>query len=227
MRTCLPILQRNLLGSPNIGVHALTTNSFTLVPVNTSRGKIKFLSKFLKGKIIPATIGGTRLLGVLAAANSNGIVLPNFTLAEEISALEAVLDVNIVKIESKINAFGNLILVNDQGGIVGKNLMREKTAIRKINDALSVELVQGEIVGLPYVSSLATATNTGVLAHPMLREKEQKLLEEVLRVRVGLGTVNGGRPFVSSGILVNDYGVVIGNSTTGPEIMVINQLFGV
>jgi translation initiation factor 6 len=225
MRPYLAIIRLNLLGSPNIGVYALTTNSYTIVPVKTSKFKIKRFRECLKGKIIPTTVGGTRLIGVLAAANSNGIVLPNFALDEEIRTMEAVLDVNVVRVRSKVNAFGNLILVNDYGGVVGKNLMREKTAVQKIEDTLGVEIVQGEIAGLPYVGSLAAATNTGVLAHPMLRDGEHKVLEDVLKVHVDFGTVNGGSPFVSSGILVNDYGTIIGNLTTGPEIMAITNLF--
>ena len=222
----MPISRLDLLGSPNIGVYAFTTNIYTIIPVRTSKRKINRFSDFLKGKIIHTTVGGTRLIGVLAAGNSNGIVLPYFTFNEELKAIKAALDTNVERIASKVNAFGNLILVNDHGGIVGKNLMREKTAIHKIEDTLDVELAQGEIAGLPYVGSLAAATNTGVLAHPMLKDEEHNLLEDVLKVRVDLGTINGGSHFISSGILVNDNGVIIGNLTTGPEIMVISDLFG-
>jgi translation initiation factor 6 len=226
MKPYLAILRQNLLGSPNIGVYALTTNSYTILPFNQSVRKINRFNKFLGGQVISTTVGGTRLIGVLAVANSNGIVLPNFTLEEEIKTMKSFLNINVERIEGKLNAYGNLILVNDYGGIVGKNLIKEKNAIRKIEDVLDIELVQGKIAGLPYVGSLAAATNTGVLTHPLLQEEESKLLEEVLKVRVDLGTVNGGNPFVSSGLLVNDSGVIIGQLTTGPEIMVISNLFG-
>lgn len=227
MISYLAILRFNLLGNPNIGIYALTTNSYTLIPTKNLEGKIKRLSTFLNGQLIPTTIGGTRLIGVLAAANSNGIVLPNFILDDEIRVMRTLLDTNIDRIKSKINAFGNLILVNDHGGIVGKNLMREKKIIHKIEDILDIELVPGQIAGLPYVGSLAVATNTGVLAHPLLRDDEKKVLTDVLKVRVDLGTINGGNPFISSGILVNDHGAIISHLTTGPEIMMISNLFGV
>jgi translation initiation factor 6 len=227
MISSLAILRFNLLGSPNIGIYALTTNSFTLVPTKNLKGKIKRLSQLLRGKLIPTTIGGTRLIGVLAAANSNGIVLPNFTFDEEIRLMKPLLDINIDRIKSKLNAFGNLILANDHGGIIGKNSMWEKKIIHKIEDILDIELVYGQIAGLPYVGSLAVATNSGVLAHPLLRDDEKKVLMDVLKVRVDLGTINGGNPFISSGILVNDHGVIISHLTTGPEIMVISNLFGV
>ncbi|MCK5625680.1 translation initiation factor IF-6 [Candidatus Bathyarchaeota archaeon] len=227
MTSYLAILRFNLLGNPNIGVYALTTNEYTLLPTKNLKGKIKRLSEFLKGRLIPATIGGTRLLGVLAAANSNGIVLPNFIYDDEMRAMKNLLDTNVGRIKSKINAFGNLILANDHGGIVGKNLMQKKKIIHKIEDILNIELVHSHIAGLPYVGSLAVATNTGVLAHPLLRDDEKKVITDVLKVRVNLGTINGGNPFISSGILANDHGAIISHLTTGPEIMTISNLFGV
>ena len=131
---------------------------------------------------------------------------------------------NVKRIESKKTALGNLILANDKGAIVGGNLMKEIKIIKKIRDSLDVELVSGQIAGLPYVGSLAVATNKGVLAHPMLKYEEKQLLEDVLKTKVDVGTINGGIPFVNSGILANDKGVIIGSFTTGPEIIMISNI---
>jgi len=214
----------SLLGTPNIGVYALTTNNYTIVPSQTSEGKVRRLRECLKGEVIRVNVGGTRLIGVLAAANSNGIVLPHFTSDEEIMAIEAALPVNVERVESRLTALGNLVLVNDSGGIVSEILLKEREALRKIEEALDVELVPGEIAGLPYVGSVAVATNRGVLAHPMLRDEERGLLREALKVHIDVGTINGGCPFVASGILANDRGVVIGDLTTGPEILMISNV---
>ena len=40
------------------------------------------------------------------------------------------------------------------------------------------------------------------------------------------GHVNGGIPFMPSGILANDNGVVIGSLTTGPEVLIISSILG-
>jgi translation initiation factor 6 len=42
---------------------------------------------------------------------------------------------------------------------------------------------------LPYVGSLAVATNKGVLTHPLLKEEEKKTLESVFKVPVDVGTI--------------------------------------
>jgi translation initiation factor 6 len=88
---------------------------------------------------------------------------------------------------------------------------------------LGVEVVPGEIAGLPYVGSLAIATNKGVLAHPMIEEDEQKLLKDVLKVPVEVGTVNCGIPYVGSGVVGNSHGALVGFVTTGPELFIIES----
>ena len=88
-------------------------------------------------------------------------------------------------------------------------------------------MVSNVIAGLPYVGSLATATNKGVLAHPMLKEGERKVLEDALKVPVDVGTVNCGIPYVDTGLLGNSSGAVTGLLTTGPEMFIIGQALDV
>jgi len=214
----------DLLGSPNIGVYALTTNSLTILSIDIPSRQVQRVKDSLKGDIVVTTVGETRLVGVLAAANSNGILLPHFASDEEVAAIQRVWKGNTARVQSKRTALGNLILANDRGALASENLMREKDALKTIQDVLDVEIVAGEIAGLPYVGSFATATNKGVLAHPMLKTKEQQVLRDVLKVPVDVGTINGGSPLVSSGVLANEHGVLIGSPTTGPEIMIITNV---
>jgi len=221
----LAIFRTSLLGSPNIGVYALATNGFTIVPPQTTEGKAKRLRECLRGEVVRSTVGGTRLIGVLGVANSNGVVLPHFAADEEVETIRAALHVNVERVEGRVTAFGNLVLVNDHGGVVSGILAEEKNVLRRVGNVLGVELVVGEVAGLPYVGAAAVATNRGVLAHPLLSEGERSLLEDVLKVHVEVGTINGGCPTVASGVLANDYGAVIGSLTTGPEIMMLSSVF--
>ena len=99
--------------------------------------------------------------------------------------------------------------------------------IKEIADTLDVETVSGEIAGLPYVGSLAVATNKGVVAHPMLRDEERKVLENSLKVQVDVGTINCGVPYVGTGLVGNSRTAVVGSMTTGPEIFIIGNALDV
>ncbi len=211
----------SLFGSASIGVYSLVTDNMAIVPSQVSETKAKKLEEWLKVKVIRTTIGASVLVGALARANSNGIVLPHFMREEEIQAIKSNSNTNIAVMETKKTAYGNLILANDHGAIVDPRL--KERDMKKIEDVLGVEAVPGEISGLPYVGSLAAVTNKGVLTHPLLKEEEQKLLRDVLKVHVDVGTVNCGIPYVATGLVGNRHGAVAGYITTGPELFIIGQ----
>ena len=210
-----------LFGSASIGVYSLATNSVVIVPPQLSENKAEGLKEGLRAEVIQTTIGESVLIGALSRANSKGIILPHFVREKETQAIRTTSDLNISIMETKRTAYGNSILANDRGAIV--DLRIGTRDMKKIADTLDVEVVRGEIAGLPYVGSLATATNKGVLTHPMLKEEEEQVLADVLKVPVDVGTINCGIPYVSTGLIGNDCGAVAGSLTTGPEMFIIGQ----
>jgi len=52
-----------------------------------------------------------------------------------------------------------------------------------------------------------------------------KKFSGILGVNIEHSTINGGTPFVSSGMLVNNNAIVVGNLTNGPEIMMLTRAF--
>jgi translation initiation factor 6 len=96
--------------------------------------------------------------------------------------------------------------------------------IKKLEDLLQVEVVRGQISNLSYVGSLALATNKGVITHPLIRNNEREVIKNVLKVDVEPSTVNGGVPFIRSGLLATSRGAVTGPLTVGKELMTISQI---
>ncbi len=221
----MAIFRFSLFGSASIGVYSLATDKMVIIPPQAPANKAERLQEWLKAKAIRTTIGQSVLIGALTCANSNGIVLPHFVREEEVEAVKSASDFNMSVMETRKTAYGNLILANDHGALVDPRIKRRD--LRKIGDALGVEVVPGEIAGLPYVGSLATATNSGVLAHPLLREDEEKVLKDVLGVEVDVGTINCGIPYVATGLIGNTHSVVAGTITTGPELFIIGQALDV
>jgi len=221
----LPLFLFNIFGSASIGVYSLATDTMVIIPSQVPKTKAQKVGGWLKVKVVSTTIGESVLIGALACANSKGIVLPHFAQEKEIEAIKSALDINVTVMDTKKTAYGNLILANDYGAVVDPRLGRKD--VTKIEDTLGVEVVAGEIAGLPYVGSLATATNKGVLTHPLLKEEEQKVLKDLLKVPVDVGTVNCGIPYVATGLIGNKCGAVVGSMTTGPELFIIGQALDV
>lgn len=215
----------SLIGSASIGVYSLATDTIVMVPKLVPLKKAERLGEWLKVKLIHTTIGGSVLVGALACANSNGILLPHFIREEELENIESVLEGNITIMKTKKTAYGNMVLANDYGAVVDPRLKASET--KEISETLGVETVPGEIAGLPYVGSLAVATNKGVLTHPLLKDSERKLLEDVLKVPVDVGTINCGIPYVGTGLICNRHAAVAGTLTTGPEMFIIGNTLDV
>lgn len=217
----MPIYLSDIIGSASIGVYSLATDKVVIIPKVVPFKKAKRLSEWLKVKLIQTSIGESVLIGALSCANSNGILLPHFVNDKELETIKSSFEGNITVMERKKTAYGNLVLANDYGAIVD---VRFRTAeIEEISETLGVEAVPGEIAGLPYVGSLAVATNKGVVAHPLLRDSERKLLEDVLNVPIDVSTVNCGIPYVATGLIGNRYAAVAGSMTTGPEMFIIEN----
>jgi translation initiation factor 6 len=89
---------------------------------------------------------------------------------------------------------------------------------KKIEDCLGVETEYSEIANLNIVGSCGVATNNGCLLHWDVKEDEMKVVEDLLKVDVDIGTVNFGSPFVKSGLIANSKGCLLGEKTTPPEL---------
>jgi len=222
----LAIYLLSLFGSASIGVYSLATDKLAIVPLQAPETKADKVEEWLGVKMAKTTIGGSVVVGALACANSNGVVLPHYVLGEELETIKTVSDdANLTIMDTKRTAYGNIVLANDKGAIVDPRL--KPNTIAQISETLGVEVVPGEIAGLPYVGSLALATNKGVLTHPLTKEKEIQLLKEVLKVPVDVGTINCGIPYVATGLIGNSSNVVAGFMTTGPEMFIIGQALDV
>jgi translation initiation factor 6 len=221
----LAVYLSSIVGSASIGVYSLVTDKIAVIPKMVPLKKAERIAEWLKVKLVHISISGSVLAGALACANSNGILLPHFIREEELAVIKSLFEGNITVMETKKNAYGNLVLTNDYGAVVDPRF--KETEIRRIAETLGVEAVPGEIAGLPYVGALAVATNKGVLAHPLLKDEERKTLESVFKVPVDVGTINCGIPYVSTGLIGNSHAAVAGSLTTGPEMFIIGNALDV
>jgi translation initiation factor 6 len=207
--------------SPNVGLFLRTNNDTLLLPFGFAETKAKKLKEYLDiEKIVHVSIAGTRLIGPMTVMNNNGILLPYTVSDDEIRNLKQT-GLNVDRLKSKFTAIGNLISANDKGAIVS-NLFRGE-AEQNIKDILGVPLQTFSIGGYVQVGSMIVATNAGAIVHPIANDSEISRISEILQVEAEPATVNGGSPFLSSGIIANFSSVIVGNLTTGPELIMISR----
>ena len=215
----------SIVGSSSIGVYLLATESIVMIPRMMPKRKAQEVADWLNVKLAYTSISGSMLAGAFVCANSNGMLLPNTVREEELTEIRSVFDGTITVMETKKTAYGNLILASDKGAVADPRI--KEADVKKIAETLGVEVLQTEIAGLPYVGSLATVTNKGVLAHPLLKDEERKILEQAFKVSVDVGTINCGIPYVGTGLLANSHNAVAGSMTTGPEMFIIGNALDV
>ena len=219
----MDIIKYDVYSGPNIGIYTKVNNQFVFVPNGFAKTKAENLANYLQTDYLTISIANTRLLGILTVLNNHGILLPNTCSQGEIEHLKKHTDLNIKLLDVKYNALGNMICVNDKGGIVSPTI--DKKYVKEIEDVLDIEVIQKKIAGFYQVGAVMSATSNGGIIHPLTDEDDVSTFSNILGVKIEPATINGGIPFVSSGILANDNAIVVGTLTNGPEIMMLTRAF--
>ena len=219
----MDIIKYDVYSGPNIGIYTKVNNQFVFVPNGFAKTKAENLANYLQTDYLTISIANTRLLGILTVLNNHGMLLPNTCSQDEIDHLKKHTDLNIKLLDVKYNALGNLICVNDKGGIISPTI--DKKYVKEIEDVLDIEVIQKKIAGFYQVGAVMSATSNGGIIHPLTDEDDVSTFSNILGVKIEPATINGGIPFVSSGILANDNAIVVGTLTNGPEIMILTSAF--
>lgn len=198
-------------------------DEFVFLPMGFAESKAEKLAKYLEVKPLYTSVANTRLNGALMAINNNGVLLPSTAYQDEYDFFKKETGLKVGVLDSKYTALGNVICANDRGAIVSPWL--SKSDVETIEQILDVEVVQKRIAGINVVGSVMVANNTGAVIHPEADEEDMKMFANVLGVKIEHATINGGVPYVESGILANNKAIVVGTLTTGPEIMMLTRAF--
>jgi translation initiation factor 6 len=220
----LGIYKYDVYRSPNIGLFVKSNNSILSVPFGFAETKAKKLKDFLDvDKMFYASVSGTRLIGPLTVMNNNGIILPSTASEEELQLYKQESNLNVDRLNSKFTAVGNLISANDNGALVS-SLIKAETH-QQIRDILGVQVDTLSVAGFVQTGAMIVATNLGAAVHPNASDEEIRMISEILKVDVEPATINGGIPYLSSGIIANSNSVVVGSLTTGPEFIMLSRAF--
>jgi len=215
--------------SPYLGVYGIATDKVVLIREGLDERKLSVIREVLKVPLVEANVMKSRIIGIFAAGNSNAIVVPWYIWDTELAGIkrsleELGIDMEVVPFRSRLTALGNLILSNDRAALVSVKFSREEAD--ELEGILGVEVERGMIGDYHAVGSVGVVTNRGGIVHPEATDEEIEWLRNLFGVKVYVGTANMGVPFVGSCMLANSNGVVVGNPTTGPEMVKIEEALG-
>ncbi len=213
------IRKTSILRSNFIGVYARVWEDVAFVPAPIEDYSLRDIEEGLQVKTEKILIDNANLIGSLMVINSKGIILP---VNSDKLELKLASDRNILYLKDRINAVGNDIVTNDRAAMVHKGYTA--SSIKKISDALDVEVVKGTIGGIKTVGSASVLSAKGMLVTPDADEEEMKFLSDLFKVPVKSGTANFGNMYVGSSILANSKGVLVGKDTTPVEIGRIDDI---
>ncbi len=205
--------------NPYLGVFSLCTDRVALLP-KYFHFEEKEVTNSLGASVVRTDIDRSPLIGIMAAGNSTGVICSELF---EIGGHED-LNIGVAKLPGKLTAFGNLVLANDFGALANPDLPDE--ILKLISEKLNVSVKRGTIAGIKNVGAVAVATNRGIILHPDASEPEVRLAEESLDVSADVGTACGGAKFVGLCMVANSNGVIVGMTTTGPELGRIESALG-
>ena len=208
-----------LKGSPFIGIFSSITDKIGLFPKYMEKKELKRTEEFFEIEAIQASIAGSYLIGSLIKGNSKGFILPETTEEKEVKFLEEQ-GIKVKKVNG-LTALGNLVALNDFGGVISPLI--GKKVFGEIKKFFGIELKQMPIASSEVVGSCIIATNKGFVVHPEIKENTLKEIESILKVKGSPSTANYGDPFVANDILANSKGVLIGEYTSNAEMLMIDE----
>ena len=222
----MSIEKSEINGNPNVGLYAVTTKNFTLIPENLPQKFLSILEQTLKVPIVKI-FSETTFIGALAVANQTGIVLSPLISESSIEQIRHALpEINVLRIEFDYFAFGNLAVTTESQTLLSPII--PKSTRQEIADTLGTEILTIRLQDSDLLGSLVRTNNKGAVVSPIVEnEAEIKNISELLHLKmIQTSTVNRGSHFPAGGIITNDKGAILGINCTGLETIAIsNALF--
>jgi translation initiation factor 6 len=210
-------------GNPNIGLYFFVNDKFALCGKDLREDVKKRIEDVLGVDILKVSTLDTELVGVFIAGNNEYLFIPEL-LERELEYFEEIskkFDMKLILIKDKLNTLGNNICVGDKEIIISPDYKKETiNFIEKNTDLKIIKLKHENFKGAGSV-----CFNDGS-KYFLSQELDEDNFKDVLDKVGGVGTVNHGSNFISSGVLANKNGILIGANSSTIEIQNIVEALG-
>lgn len=212
----------SLAGDPHIGVFSRVFEDIAVLSIDAPDEIAHIYEEAFNVEIVRTNLQNSPIIGSLLVGNSTGFVVTGLASESELEILGKYRD--LMLLEEGMNAAGNVILANDRFAAVHPDIDQEcRDAISEFLNVTVIPLTLGEV---KTVGMAGVATNRGIVVNPRSTQHEIDLLESVIDLPVGKGSVTMGSSLVGTGLIANSKGYLAGIGTSGFELTRIEDIFG-
>ena len=160
----MDIIKYDIYSGPNIGIYTRVNDEFVFLPNGFADTKSEKLSEYLQVTPLEISVANSRVLGIMMVVNNHGILLPSTCSEAEYNHIKKLTDLNVEILDVKNNALGNMMSVNDKGGIVSPLIPKQD--LQRIQDVLDIEVIQLKIAGFQQVGKNGAQEVAGFFVLP-------------------------------------------------------------
>ena len=204
-----------------IGLFFVASNDFVLSgKTDLKPEQKKAIEKILQVPLFEITTHNNDLVGVFLQIDrySNTIYAPKTLKKNEIKQLEDIskqFNYTLEIISSTQNTLGNLLSFTKKEVFISKELKEYAKEIEQKSDKHAIIIKNSEF---HQAGALIYSTHNKTLASSEFSDSELESIEKYID---NISTVNNGSAYISSGIIANSFGILIGAQTTTVEIQTI------
>ncbi len=218
------IQKMDLFGSSNVGLYLAASDTYTIAGISIIESDIQKITSVLQTPVLQTTVCGTSLVGLFLSITDEYIFVPDLAFESEIEKLRST-NLTVVVVPTKLTALGNNMLYAN--GVLFVSMEFEQSAIESITEQVPVKKVHRvEIADTDVIGSCIVTNAKGGIVHPFADDTLLDLLEDALQIPLTKATVSQNSPYVKSGVVVNSNGFIVGQMTSGPELVHIDEALG-
>ncbi len=207
-------------GDANIGLYMFANDKFCILGKQISESKKKEIEEVLKVPVYNATVIGTELIGVFISGNNDYVLIPDMydyemEIFEKITTKH---NTKLIHISNTLNTYGNSICFGNKKILLNSKYshdFKEKLEKKTEHKCIIIEVEDHENIG-----ALCIYKNSRYFLSSQITEENAK---EIASQVSGVGTVNSGSNYVSSGIVSNSKGLILGLACSTIEIQNITE----
>lgn len=202
-------------GNPNVGIYMFVNDKFCLIGPQISEDKKKEIENTFQVPVYKTTILETDLIGIFLVGNNDFIISPQMHSYER-EQLEKIChkhDVKLLIVEDIQNTYGNNICVGNKKIIINPHY--SKDFVNSLKEQTGLEIISIDNEHFKAIGSTCKYLNNKYFISQEFEEKEViDFLDEI----GGVGTVNKGSNYISSGLVGNSNGLILGSMSSTVEI---------